>query len=686
MNHSFSNATREHGSSLTELETRCVSAALAIGRQLVSEAKWYGDRCYWMTAIGSGGGSDAASLQMMGPGLYNGTAGVGIFLAELFAATGDEEYRDCSRAALRHSLHQLDRIPYESHSSFFAGHTGIAYALHRFAAVDAHEEFDAVAVSLLLGLAINPDRHAGDVISGAAGCIPGLISLFPGERYGFTESLAVQLGELIITKARHHPFGRCSWGPPTGLFSRDLCGYAHGASGFAAALMELWALTNEDVYRHVALKAIAYENAQFSEENQTWPDLRALSFQELLKSEGWQNLKYRIERGEQVQTDTPTFTDVWCHGAPGIGLSRIRGYQLWGLPDLLQDAQVALNATIRVLSGRLGNYSLCHGIFGLLETLVLGSHVRGAPGERVLVDSFITRALENYETAASQWPCGTPGWRNDPSLMLGISGIGHFLLRIANPQLKSLLAPHRDLDRPLATGISSSGSVEQHERDTLLFWFGRSQRVADQIGISTAASGEWSPMNRTDLATAFAASLHEQMEHSEQIDLLLYDASAPELARWQRSRALRCRSTILVERWADGSFDSIDLSHASWRICQRRAELVCTKLNWEALLARECTFDVEALREEWEAGASSVGYVVYETFDGVDLRVLAPFSRRVLEVLSAYSHVGVKLTELVSAVEESVITVERASNLELHIVDQLKAFHSAGIVEALRAS
>src|SRR3954451_22689663 len=73
-----------------------------IGRFLGREAMWHRDRCTWLGARpGAGGLPYAATLD---PWLYEGTAGVGLFLAELHSVTGDRVASDTANGALRHAL------------------------------------------------------------------------------------------------------------------------------------------------------------------------------------------------------------------------------------------------------------------------------------------------------------------------------------------------------------------------------------------------------------------------------------------------------------------------------------------------------------------------------------------------------------------------------------------------------
>jgi lantibiotic modifying enzyme len=69
---------------------------------------------------------------------------------------------------------------------------------------------------------------------------------------------------------------------------------------------------------------------------------------------------------------------AWCHGAPGIGLGRLRLLRHLDDPTIRAEIEVALQSTLTAGFGY--NHSLCHGDLGNLD-LVLE-----APGRSILND------------------------------------------------------------------------------------------------------------------------------------------------------------------------------------------------------------------------------------------------------------------------------------------------------------
>ena len=94
-----------------------LEAAIRIGRGLCRSAYWdrEGRLCNWVgrstAEVAEPGGPVTPASAALGPDLYMGSAGIALFLAELAAATDDEEFRRTSRGAIARSIRQLERSP-----------------------------------------------------------------------------------------------------------------------------------------------------------------------------------------------------------------------------------------------------------------------------------------------------------------------------------------------------------------------------------------------------------------------------------------------------------------------------------------------------------------------------------------------------------------------------------------------
>jgi lantibiotic biosynthesis protein len=246
-----------------------------------------------------------------------------------------------------------------------------------------------------------------DVMGGNAGAIPALISLaarFPDLDLVDT---AARFGEELIESAHRSESGWCWRGRATPEISMPaLTGFSHGAAGIGHALMALYRECGDKRFRTGATEAFRYENQHFDQANQNWPDFR------------------------NVGSTTTRFPIAWCHGAAGIGLSRLMAFELTGEQSYRDDTLIALSRTTDIVEqtrGRERDLSLCHGTFGRCELLLAATPTFR---EARYLDCATKSAESSIESFDGEWPCGVRQGEA-PGLMLGLAGIGYFYLRIA---------------------------------------------------------------------------------------------------------------------------------------------------------------------------------------------------------------------------------------------------------------
>ncbi len=137
---------------------------------------------------------------------------------------------------------------------------------------------------------------------------------------------------------------------------------------------------------------------------------------------------------------------AWCHGAPGLALTRARAHELLGDEELRQEAETALDATDRftraLLRAGRANYSLCHGLAGNAEVCLEAERILGGSASRgaALAVTVAEAGVAAFFRAGRPWPSGTHAGQA-PGLMLGNAGVGMFLLRVAGHRPASILLP-----------------------------------------------------------------------------------------------------------------------------------------------------------------------------------------------------------------------------------------------------
>ncbi|MGH9850331.1 MAG: type 2 lanthipeptide synthetase LanM family protein [Blastocatellia bacterium] len=403
------------GYPLTESQTtagreQLLDAARSVGDRLESlalrnerDTSWIGltfsRKRYW-------------SLLPMGIDLYSGLSGAALFLAYLGAAAREDRYTDLAQSAVANLRSQLERA--RSHITVIGGYEGLGgviYGLTHLGVLWNEPELLAEAEKIveLLPSLIEKDETL-DILSGSAGCIGSLISF---HRYAPSDralAAAIQCGDHLISKARPMERG-VGWITP-GDDNEPLAGFSHGAAGIAWSLLELAELTGEERFRATAREAIAYERSLFSPEAQNWRDLRDHG-----------DLPPVTGDGQEV------FISAWCHGAPGIGLARLRSLPYLDDPELMTEINAALQTTL--VQGFGLNHSLCHGDLGNIELVLQASQMLDDPQWQTKVDYFAAAILESINQQG--WLCGIPSGVESPGLMTGLAGIGYGLLRLADP-------------------------------------------------------------------------------------------------------------------------------------------------------------------------------------------------------------------------------------------------------------
>ena len=402
-----------------------VETAAALGAKICRDALWANGRCNWIGPLMEPlEGRWHPVHKIAGPDLYGGTSGIALSLATLFAETGERLFKRTALGAINHALARAEDIDLSSRVGLYSGWLGISLAAFKVGKLLDEESLRDPAAGLIRSLQSSKlDLSNADVLAGSAGAIVGLLRL--SEQFIADDSLielAVRLGDRVIEDAVKTERG-WSWGdlykPESGAFG-NMNGYSHGAGGIGWALLELYNKTNEARFREAADAAFQYERSWFDPTSGNWPDLRDPELSGLKRDTG------------------PSFMNAWCHGAPGIALSRLRSYEILKCDVCRSEAETGIETTIKNLYGNSevsqSNYSLCHGLGGNCETLIYGAQVLGRPDLFARAEEVALKGIESYESQKLPWPYGGPGAVECAGLLRGLAGISYFYLRMAHPE------------------------------------------------------------------------------------------------------------------------------------------------------------------------------------------------------------------------------------------------------------
>ena len=394
-------------------EIACQLSRVAIRRG--TAAAWIG--LDWL------GESDVSQFVLMGPELYNGVSGIGVFLAAHAAVTGSQASAELAVAGVAHLRKNINgrNAARFARSLGVGAVTGLASVIYGLAVMskclgDGSLLVDAqTAAGLLTDDLIATDTLL-DVVGGSAGAILGLMRLHRETACGYALERATRCAEHLLGHHRIGAEGTRMWRIP-GFGPRALTGMSHGAAGFAYALASLSAATGREDFAAAASECLAFEDASYDPERMNWPDLRG--------------------KGE------PQWACQWCHGAAGIGLARVAmvkyAARAAGGPEsnsITTDIENAVAGVERDWPGRLD--TLCCGTLSGIELL----REAAAALRRNDLRNLATRRLSTVVAAATRsgdyrWNGGSR--RFNLGLFRGLSGVGYTLLREIDPALPNVL-------------------------------------------------------------------------------------------------------------------------------------------------------------------------------------------------------------------------------------------------------
>lgn len=361
-------------------------------------------------------GADGESFHfgLIGSSLYSGASGIALLFARLAQASAGEKadlwrsrawscLASLAELAERNSNDQLFRLmrdlPYG-----LSGSGGILLALQQLQRAGL-EEAGPLADRLIDQL--RPERLLADEGIDVIGGVTGLIGPLLHAGTPKAQELAVACGERLLALQLENG------GWKAGKRQPPLTGFSHGTAGIAAALAQLCQVSGEERFTTGVRRALAYERSVFDAKQGNWPDFRSNS--------------------EPID-----FMISWCHGAPGILLSRL-ALQAAGISDeeTQRELEVARNTTHNALANVTRRNTdnaahLCCGVMGLTSLLRLDALTSEVEvGE--LVAAAESTVIQQAQTSGSYTYFSVDtGSLNLPGLFTGKAGVALALLEAAD--------------------------------------------------------------------------------------------------------------------------------------------------------------------------------------------------------------------------------------------------------------
>lgn len=396
----------------------CMDAAVRIGEHLLDMMIYDDDHREVIWPALKYFGNDEADwyLNVQDMYLYDGLAGTGLFLSELWRATGDFRFKDafmCIRRQLFHyTTKQLENEnEMQLSSGIFTGEASLifAYLLWYEAYEDPAYLIFAEKHSAVLERVFRNDTNF-DLIGGNAGAMVAWLRLYEATKNPHYLELAETASGLLKEHIKTMEVGK-GW-----LIKGErvpLAGMSHGNSGFIAVFAMLYAHTHRAEDAELLTQLLSYEDTLFDTDINNWKDMRRK----------WNS---RDEKDDDAQ---PEFYDsvAWCHGAPGILVARLILKQL--CPDICpavvaRDIHLAV-AKLTEQRYRRG-FCLCHGNCGngwimKMASELLPEYKDKLCGEYEAAMGELLEHIEDEDFLPQEW--------YNAGFMNGVSGMGYALLK-----------------------------------------------------------------------------------------------------------------------------------------------------------------------------------------------------------------------------------------------------------------
>ena len=359
-----------------------LSKAIAIGDFLLDRAIWGENKktvTWQKLQVDS---YDNWSNSAVYYGLYEGLQGIYLFFYNLNKINPSPSYQEVISALNNYLFKENPFKP--ANTDMFSGLGSILYLYTQLCKDSKNDLYSDKARTMVKDLieCMNQASLQPDWVGGLAGFLKVLVELYKVTNDNlYLKSANQVVGKIDISEIK-------------------VGGFAHGYSGILIALNSFAQVAGytENIEEKMR-QALFLERETFSEQKQTWLDLR----------KGEVNGKH-----------------FWCHGSAGIGMSRLSLLNSTIHDELMLDEVII--AANNVLENELNNDGLCHGNYGNIEFLIQLSESEYADKElKQRINLYKERLLANSSY-------NLLGLKNMPSFTLfdGLSGIGYELLRIAS--------------------------------------------------------------------------------------------------------------------------------------------------------------------------------------------------------------------------------------------------------------
>lgn len=342
------------------------------------------------------------TYQTLENSLYYGLAGIALFFNYLEKLSDNDEYCDIREEICNTILQQLPENIEDTEIEnvdvgAFSGLAGVAYALFYIDYSNASNKYEKTILNTLeiIQQKINSSIKL-DVIR-ELGIIGVMTTIYSKSDNVLLKNKSLDLAKKIYQKVKQEAITieglpGITWG------KKGYIGYAHGNAGVIAQLYRLYKIIKEEDIKILIAKALLFERALYVAEEKNW--------------------RRSIEEQH--------FSYGWCHGAPGMLMSKLQLVNL-GFEDeqINEEIHIAIDTTIN--SGLRRDWCLCHGDMGNLVILKEAGIILN---DNELYSNSINTIKNFVECFLEMMTTEKFMQEENNGFMVGLAGVGYELLRI----------------------------------------------------------------------------------------------------------------------------------------------------------------------------------------------------------------------------------------------------------------
>ncbi|MFG6367310.1 MAG: type 2 lantipeptide synthetase LanM family protein [Lachnospiraceae bacterium] len=403
-------------------KTNCIKAVQRIADYYLEKAVWgcAGKDVNWTVTMPIGDDDDFLwDIRGMAIYLYEGLAGIAIYFAAMNKYFKNAKYKEMLSAITRTLFEYTDDLlqnaEYEGDSGLFSGEAGLVYTyifLYQISGECGYLDYAKKHTNILIQL-IEQDQK-NDIMYGNAGAILAFIGMYDLTLEEEYLGEAFRAGRVLVEAQKENG------GWQNNPHMCPLAGMSHGAAGIIYALAKLWKYKKDDTILFAIKRGLEFENSLFVQEYGNWRD-------------------ERYYKGKKI-SESNNYTSAWCHGAPGILLSRLRSLNLLDgeMTDIvLRDIRRSITTVYDSCMG--GNNCLCHGNMG--NTEIAKEYCKVFHDEKMKEDCELLRK-NLIEKISQDENLGIEPFYGFQSLgfMNGLAGIGYSIMRELDNELPCVMA------------------------------------------------------------------------------------------------------------------------------------------------------------------------------------------------------------------------------------------------------